>query len=101
MTNGGYKIIDFEGLELERNKENPNSEIFDKITKASKSGKPLLITNVKFVSEDNADSYSEVSTPVFFQVISVIDAIKNSVSYVFILPNGITGTITSTSIAVN
>lgn len=101
MTNGGYKIIDLEGLELIRNKSNPNTDFFEKIEKAKKSGKPILINNVKFISEDNEAMYSKIETPLFLQVISVVDAIMNSTSYVFILPNGITGTITNESITIS
>lgn len=101
MTNGGYKIIDLEGLELIRNEVNPNTEVFEKIEKAKKSGKPILINNVKFISDDNPAMYSEIETPLFLQIISVVDAAMGSTSYVFILPNSITGTITNTSITVS
>ena len=100
MTNGGYKIIDFEGLELKTNKSNTNTEIFDRIAKASKSGKPILINNVKFISEGNSGTYSEVSTPIFFQLVSIVT--NNEITaYSFILPNNITGTITKESITIN
>lgn len=100
MTNGGYKIIDFEGLELKTKKSNPNTEIFDRISKASKSGKPILINNVKFTSETNSGTYSEVSTPIFFQLISIVT--NNEITaYSFSLPNNITGTITNESITIN
>ena len=101
MTNGGYKIIDLEGLELIRNEVNPNTEVFEKIEKAKKSGKPILINNVKFISDDNPAMYSEIETPLFLQIISEVDAAMGSTSYVFILPNSITGTITNTSITVS
>ena len=100
MTNGGYKTIDLDGINLTRNKSNPNTDFFEKIEKAKKSGKPILINNVRFTPDVNSTTYSEISSPIFLQIISVVNTESNTTSYEFILPNGITGTITNEAIIV-
>lgn len=102
MTNGGYKIIDLEGLELIRNKSNPNTDFFEKIERAEKNGKPILLTNVKFKTEGDEYDYIEITIPLFIQIVKDVNVVTPSnSSYIFILPNGITGTITNTSITVS
>ena len=92
MTNGGYKILDFNGEEIIRGMEDTQltTDAISAIKKAESSGKPILITNLKFVqiNSSTTSSITEISIPVFFNVC------KTEGGYVFTLPNGITGTIT-------
>lgn len=93
MTNGGYKILDFSGEEIVRGtSDNPlKTDAISAIKKAESSGKPILITNLKFMQVNPGSSPSldtEISVPLFLNVC------KTESGYVFILPNGITGTIT-------
>ena len=91
MTNGGYKILDFEGERIGRGSLGATlkTNAYEAIKKAESSGKPLLITNVVFTTSagGEGDIDTEITVPVFFNIA------KTSDGYVFILPNGIIGTI--------
>ena len=90
MTNGGYKILDFEGERIGRGSLGAmlKTDVYEAIKKAESSGKPLLINNIVFTTTVGGDEVdTEITVPVFFNVAKI------SEGYVFILPNGITGTI--------
>lgn len=93
MTNGGYKILDLKGEEIVLESESPllSIDVISVIKKAESSGKPILISNVKFMKVNPGSTPlldTEITVPVFFNIC------KTSDGYAFILPNGITGIIT-------
>lgn len=100
MTNGGYKILDFNGERIGRTSLGAmlKTEAYTELKKAESSGKPVLITNVVFTTSPGGEGEidTEITIPVFLNVV------KTAEGYAFSLPNGITGTILEgNSITVN
>lgn len=103
MVNGGYKIIDLEGIILKKSTQQQVEGLYERVEKASKSGKPILINNFKIFPKDNNNptTYTEVTTPIFLQIVKVVNTTSPNLSgYKFTIPNEITATITSESITV-